>query len=39
VRKARTGIVQGLQWLSEELGKLADQFTPAQGETDEDSSE
>jgi hypothetical protein len=38
-RKARTGIVQGLQWLSEELGKLADQFTPTQDETGEDNSE
>ena len=37
--KTRTVIVQGLQWLSEELGKLADQFTPTQGEADEDSSE
>ena len=29
-KKAREGLVQGLQWLSEELGKLADQFTPAE---------
>ncbi|MFO7539606.1 MAG: hypothetical protein R6X32_16335, partial [Chloroflexota bacterium] len=27
-RKARGGFVQGLQWLSEELAKLADQFSP-----------
>ena len=27
-RKARDGFAQGLQWLSEELGKLASQFTP-----------
>lgn len=26
-RKTRAGIVEGLQWLSEELGNLADQFT------------
>lgn len=26
--KARAGITQGLRWLSEELGKLAEQFTP-----------
>jgi hypothetical protein len=32
-RKARVGLVQGLQWLSEELGKLADQFTPTNGDT------
>ena len=29
-KKAREGLVQGLQWLSEELGKLADQFTPTE---------
>ena len=27
-RKARDTFIQGLHWLSEELGKLADQFTP-----------
>lgn len=27
-RKARSGVVQGLGWLSEELSKLADQFAP-----------
>ena len=26
--KARTGFVQGLRWLSNEMGKLADQFAP-----------
>ncbi len=32
-QKARTGLVQGLRWLSEELGHLADQFTePAPAE-------
>lgn len=29
-KKAREGLVQGLQWLSEELGKLAEQFTPVE---------
>lgn len=29
-RKTREGLVQGLQWLSEELGKLAGQFAPAE---------
>ncbi|MFQ5578649.1 MAG: hypothetical protein ACE5G8_16860 [Anaerolineae bacterium] len=29
-RKTRSGLVQGLQWLSEELGKLAEQFAPAE---------
>lgn len=41
-RKAREGLVQGLQWLSEELGKLANQFTPAEKEppqTPEDTAE
>lgn len=39
-RKARVGLAQGLQWLSEELGKLANQFTPAESEsTTTDSSE
>lgn len=36
--KAREGIVQGLTWLSDEFGKLADQFTPIQ-KTPEDDSE
>ena len=25
-RKARDGVVQGLSWMSEELGRLAEQF-------------
>lgn len=29
-RKTRTGLAQALHWLSEELGKLATQFTPAE---------
>jgi hypothetical protein len=28
--KARNGIAQGLNWLSQELGKLAEKFTPAE---------
>lgn len=36
--KARTGFVQGLQWLSEELGKLAEQFTPKEKQPPADSS-
>lgn len=35
-RKARGGLVQGMQWLSEELAKLAEQFSPANDEVDED---
>jgi hypothetical protein len=36
-RKARTGLVEGLTWLSEELGKMAEQFTPpAEDEATED---
>lgn len=31
-RKARTVALDGLRWLSEELGRLADQFTPTQKE-------
>lgn len=31
-RKVRSGIVQGLRWLSDEMGKLADQFTPHEKE-------
>jgi hypothetical protein len=29
-RKAQEGVVKGLRWLSDELEKLANQFTPAQ---------
>jgi len=38
-RRARTGMVQGLQWLSEELGDLAEKFAPtekSEGESGED---
>lgn len=31
-KKARTGLVQGLSWLSDELGKLAEQFSPKEKE-------
>ena len=33
--KARSGFVQGLRWLSEELGNLATKFTPTETPTDE----
>lgn len=36
-RKARSGVVQGLQWLSEELGRLAEKFTPP-AESDEENT-
>ncbi|MEZ4643345.1 MAG: hypothetical protein R3E31_11545 [Chloroflexota bacterium] len=36
-KKARDGFVQGLQWLSEELGKLAEQFNPKEKEPPADS--
>ena len=35
--KARTGVVQGLRWLSDELGKLAEQFNPPE-KTEEENS-
>lgn len=42
-QKARSGLVQGLQWLSEELGILAQQFSPVEKSPeqtgDEDASE
>lgn len=38
-RKTREGLVQGLQWLSEELGKLANQFTPAEKDTAVDETD
>ena len=38
-RKARTGLAQGLQWLSEELGKLANQFTPAETDSTDSNEE
>lgn len=31
-QKAQSSVAQGLRWFSEELGKLANQFTPAQKE-------
>ena len=37
--KARAGIVQGLHWMSEELGKLATKFTPPEKPVDESSVE
>jgi hypothetical protein len=38
-RKARGSFVQGLQWLSEELAKLADQFSPPEPADDDDDIE
>lgn len=41
-RRARESFVKGMRWLSEEMGKLADQFTPAaktNGETTEAEKE
>ncbi len=38
-RKARGGFVQGLRWLSEELGKLANQFSPADADDDDNPDE
>lgn len=38
-QKARKGVSQGLQWLSEELGKLADQFTAVEKSPDGAGSE
>lgn len=37
-KKTRDGLVQGLQWLSEELGKLAEQFAPAEKSPDDVAS-
>jgi hypothetical protein len=34
-QKARGGFVQGLRWLSEELGKLANQFSTADADDDD----
>ncbi|MEM7113455.1 MAG: hypothetical protein AAF614_13545 [Chloroflexota bacterium] len=36
-RKAQNSVVQGLHWLSSELGKLADQFTPTEKAPDGDA--
>jgi hypothetical protein len=38
-RKARGGMAQGLQWLSEELAKLSQQFTPTEKGTDTTAEE
>jgi hypothetical protein len=35
-RKARGGLVQGMQWLSEELARLAEQFSPGDDEDGDD---
>lgn len=35
-RRARESLVKGMRWLSEEMGKLADQFTPAPKSADDD---
>jgi signal recognition particle GTPase len=37
-KKTRDGLVQGLQWLSEELGKLAEQFAPAEKSSEDVAS-
>lgn len=37
-KKTRDGLVQGLQWLSEELGKLAEQFAPAEKSSEDTTS-
>ena len=36
-RKARSSFVQGLHWLSQELGKLADQFTVSESSDDDET--
>ncbi len=36
-QKTRDGMAQGLQWVSEELGKLATKFTPVEKESSNDS--
>jgi len=38
-RKARVGVVQGLQWLSAELGRLAEQFTPPAESAEDEAAE
>lgn len=38
-RKTRSGVVQGLRWLSEELGNLANKFTPVEKPADEEPVE
>jgi signal recognition particle GTPase len=37
--KTRRGVAQGLQWLSQELAKLAEQFTPVAEEPADDEGE
>jgi hypothetical protein len=37
--RARTGVVQGLRWLSHELERLAEQFTPAKAASVEKAPE
>jgi hypothetical protein len=34
-KKARNGVAQGLSWLSQELGKLAEKFTPTEKSPDD----
>lgn len=38
-RKMRTGIVQGLRWLSDEIGTLADQFTAPEKSPDPETTD
>lgn len=33
-RKARSGLVEGLQWMSQELARLAEQFSPPEKSTE-----
>lgn len=35
-RKARSSMVEGLQWLSQELARLAEQFSPPEEQSEED---
>jgi hypothetical protein len=38
-QKTKSGLTQGLSWLSEELGKLANQFTPTEKSPEETDGE
>lgn len=38
-RKARSGLVEGLQWLSQELARLAEQFSPPEKGPEDQGSE
>lgn len=38
-QKTRSGLAQGLNWLSEELAKLANQFTPVEKEPENQTEE